>query len=152
MTTPTITQTIINHETVEFVLDGLSIPIVVGSHHGINITARDMTQRRRIDPADCAHAGARWSSNLALRCPSCGAEMFLPPRLLAYQSAATIAAMEELWSAAAWPEWSDSGWHIQPERWRIVSHPLFDYLGGLPVRLDREQHFQDALESMALES
>jgi hypothetical protein len=57
--------------------------------------------------------------------------------------------MDELWSAAGWPAWEDMAWAIASEHWHIASHPLYDYLGGLPVRIDRQQQYDDALTFLA---
>jgi len=142
----TITATIIDHEPVEFLIDGFNIPVVVGfGPNGELQTAADLARRQRIDPAGCDHAGSTWSSNLAMRCPRCGAAMFLPPRLLAYLPAATISAMDLLWSAAGWPEWYGQAWSILPEHWTIVEHPLFAHCGGIPVRHDRTEKYHEAL-------
>lgn len=146
----TITATIVDHEPVEFLIDGFTIPVVVGfGPNGELQTAADLARRQRIDPAACNHAGATWSSNLDMRCPKCGSPMFLPPRLLAYLSAATISAMDLLWSAAGWPEWRDLAWSIRPEFWAIEQHPLFAHCGGLAVRNDRREQYYDALVSLA---
>lgn len=140
----TITATIVDHEPVEFNLDGVIIPIVVGfNRDGTLQTARDLAARPHIDPATCDHAGASWFSNLAMHCPKCGSPMFLPPRLLAYHSAETIAVMAELWSAAGWPEWHGESWCVN-EHWTLQTSPLFDHCGGIPVREDRLELFSDA--------
>lgn len=145
----TITATVINHEPVEFDFGGVIIPVVVGfNRDGTFQTARELAARQRIDPATCNHAGASWSSNLAMCCPKCGAEMFLPPRLLAYLSAETIAIMDELWSAAGWPEWHGESWSIN-EHWTLQQLPLFDHCGGIPVRDDCKDRFADAVQELA---
>lgn len=144
MDTNTITAKIIDYEPVEFEISGVVIPVVVGfNRDGSFQTAADLARRQRIDPATCDHAGAAWSSNLAMRCPKCGAPMFLPPRLLAYLSAETIAAMDELWSAAGWPEWRGEGWSAN-EHWTLQQHRLFDHCGGIPVGNGYETRFADA--------
>jgi hypothetical protein len=150
MDTNTITAVVIDHEPVEFRFDGAVIPVVVGFNpDGTFQTAADLARRQRSDPGACDHAGATWSSNLAMRCPRCGAAMFLPPRLLAYLPAATISAMNLLWSAAGWPAWSGESWSIIPAKWNIMEHPLFVHCGGLPVRHDRTEKYYDALVSLA---
>ncbi len=151
MTTPTITATVIDHEPVEFLVDGVTIPIVVGfNDDGSWQTASDLARAQRIDPSACDHAGATWSSNLAMRCPRCGAAMFLPPKLLKYLPAAAISAMDLLWSAAGWPEWRGLSWSIRPEHWQIAPNaPFFDHCGGLAVRNDRREQYYDALLLLA---
>jgi hypothetical protein len=145
-----ITATVIDHEPVEFLFDGVTIPVVVGwNDDGSYQTARGLAQRKLIDPSACDHAGATWSSNLVMRCPKCGSSMFLPPKLLKYLPAATISAMDLLWSAAGWAEWHDSGWYILPEHWTIEEHPLFAHCGGLALRNDRRAQYFDAMENLA---
>lgn len=147
--TDTITARIIDHEPVEFLIDSFTIPVVVGFNaDGTFLTAGDLAKRQRLDPAICNHAGATWSSNLAICCPQCGSAMFLPPRLLSYLPAATISAMDLLWSAAGWPEWLGESWNIIPEHWTIMQLPLFDHCGGLPVRTGRLTKFEAALFSL----
>ena len=145
-----ITATVIDYEPVEFLIDGLTIPVVVGfNDDGTFQTAAELARRPKIDPAVCDHAGATWSSNLAMRCPKCGSPMFLPPRLLAYLPADEIRKMDVIWSAAGWPEWRGESWFIIPDKWQIEEQPLFAHCGGLPVRQDRRQQFIDALFSLA---
>lgn len=145
-----ITATIVDHEPVEFVIADTIIPVVVGfGPNGELQTAADLARRQRIDPIKCDHAGATWSSNLVMRCPKCGSSMFLPPRLLAYLPGAVIAAMNAIWSAAGWPEWRGESWSIIPDKWTIMSHPLFDHCAGIPVRNDRLEKYYDALLDLA---
>lgn len=148
-TVQTIKANVINHEPVEFVIDGITIPVVVGfNRDGTFQTERELANKRqRVDPADCNHACASWSTNISTYCPDCGAAMFLPPRLLAYLPGDVLAEMDELWSAAGWPEWHGESWHVN-DYWRIVEHPLFDHCGGLPVRIDREFHYAEALREV----
>lgn len=153
----TITAMVIDHEPVEFRIDhaelgSATIPVVVGFNADGNFqTAADLARRQRIDPVDCNHTGATWSSNLDMRCPHCGSAMFLPPRLLAHLPAFAIWAMNLLWSAAGWPEWRGDAWSIIPDKWDLRSHSLFDYIGGLPVRHDRQWNFAEALQTLAEE-
>ena len=150
MDTNTINAVVIDHEPVEFLIDGITIPVVVGfNSDGSFQTAAALARTQRIDPIDCDHAGATWSSNLAMRCPKCGSAMFLPPRLLAYLPAAIIQAMDLLWSAAGWAEWRGESWSIIPDKWKIEQHPLFDHCGGLAVRNDRREEYYDALLDLA---
>lgn len=149
MDTDTITAKIVDHEPVEFEFDGVVIPVVVGfNRDGSFQTAADLAARARVDPATCDHAGASWSSNLAMRCQRCGSPMFLPPRLLAYLPAETIAAMDELWIAAGWPDWRGEAWHVN-DHWTLHQHPLFDHVGGIPVGEGYEDSFADALQELA---
>jgi hypothetical protein len=150
MDTNTITATVIDHEPVEFLFDGVTIPVATGFNaDGTIQTAATLARTERIDPLDCSHYGATWSSNLALRCPTCGSSMFLPPRLLSYLPAGVISAMDLLWSTAGWPAWCGMSWSILPEHWTIMPHPLFDHCGGLPVRHDRAEKYYDALVALA---
>jgi len=150
--TPTLTANVIGYQEVEFMLDGRVIPIAVGFNaDGSPQTARELAERQLRDPADCDHAGATWSSNLAMRCPRCGSAMFLPPRLLAYLPAATLAAMDLLWCAAGWPEWRGADWFILPEFWTVEQLYIFSHCGGIPVRHDRRQQFLDALLALAVD-
>ena len=145
----TISANIIDHEPVDLIIDDRPIPVRVGSDHGTAITARDMTQRRRIDPAACDHARAGWSANFALCCPDCGSPMFLPPALLARLPASTITAMEYLWGAAGWPEWApEGGWAVMPDAWSIYAHPLFERCGGIAVRNTMNWRYLDAVEEL----
>lgn len=149
MDTISVSANVIGCEPVEFESDGIVIPVVVGfSRDGSVVTAADLAARARVDPAKCDHAGASWSSNLAMRCQKCGSPMFLPPRLLAYLPAVTIAAMDVLWSAAGWPEWRGEAWHIN-EHWTLHQHPLFDHVGGIPVGKGYEDRFADAVQELA---
>ena len=148
--TPPITARVVGFEAVEFVMATNVIPVVVGFNpDGSFLTARELVQRALIAPSHCDHAGATWSSNLAMRCPQCGSSMFLPPKYLAHRPAATISAMDLLWSAAGWPEWGTDAWRILPERWTIEAQPLFDHCGGLPVREDRRVQYYDTLVDLA---
>ena len=149
MNTNTITAKFVEHEPVEFEIDGIVIPVVVGfNRDGSFQTAADLAARARVSPATCDHAGASWSSNLAMRCPKCGMPMFLPPRLLAYLPAETIAAMDVLWSAAGWPEWRGEAWHVN-ELWTLHQHPLFAHVGGIPVGQGYEDGFADTIQDLA---
>ena len=99
-----------------------------------------------VQPEDCNHAGARWSSSLVMRCPRCGSRLFLPPKLLAYLSENTIERMHSAWCGAGWPEFRGGitpGWSIIPDKWTVVDDlPDFDHVGGLPVRCDKLAAFQ----------
>lgn len=86
------------------------------------------------DPSDCDHAGHCYSCNMDVRCPDCGARLFLPGRILANLSRATLELMHFLWRAAGWPEYSGGRWAM---RWPIQAHPLFEKVGGIPVDPDR---------------
>lgn len=110
----------------------LEVPIVPAIHNG---QFAELAGDR--DPSACDHAGAGWSDNIELRCARCGAQMFLPPRVLANLPAETIEEMYRLWRLAGWPSYSGRRWHYDAERWTLLDHPLFVALGGLPVRLDR---------------
>jgi hypothetical protein len=153
-TNTTITANILTAEPVEFIVSddpALTIPVVVGwNPDGSMITARDLAARPRLEPEQCNHAGATWSANLELRCPRCRQPLFLPPPLLAYLPASTITAMDILWSAAGWPEWGTEDWWFLPEHWTLTAHPLFAHCGGIPVRHDHLQQFQDALAELHL--
>ncbi len=97
----------------------------------------------------CDHAGATWSYNLDIRCPICGARLFLPPKMLALLPEATLEAMYRLWCAAGWPPWYDGEWGIVPEFWFMVEHPLFACLtGGLPVQNSRAIQFAEAIGAL----
>jgi hypothetical protein len=146
-----IIPTVVDDEIVAFVVDDLSIPLVIGrSADGAELTAHDIARREQIQPEDCNHAGATYSSNLAFVCLRCRQPMFLPPRLLAYLPASTITAMQELWRAAGWPQWENQHWSIVPQHWTMTEHLLFDHCGGIPVRHDRQQQFQDALAELCV--
>jgi len=146
----TITAVVIDHEPVEFLIDGVTIPVVVGfGPTGAWLTARELAERETNNPLVCNHSAATWSSNLDMRCPDCGSPMFIPPKLLAYLTAETIAAMKLLWKAAGWPAWSGNAWSIIPDKWTIFEHPFFDHCGGLPVRNDRTEKYYDALFELA---
>lgn len=97
-----------------------------------------------VEPENCDHAGACWSSNLDMRCPRCGSRLFLPPRFLAGRSEETIETMHALWVRAGWPEFSRGAWHILPEHWTVIPHPAFAHVGGLAVRNDRLNSFPEA--------
>jgi hypothetical protein len=154
MDTLTITPEVLSGEIDAFVIDDRSIPLVVGwNYDGTRITASELEHRDRSQPENCSHAGATWSQSLALVCPLCRQPMFLPPRLLAYLPASKITAMHELWRSAGWPEWygQEKGWGEILDTWEtLVQHPLFDHCGGIPVRLSRQQLFQNTLAEFDL--
>lgn len=132
-------------EPIEFLFDTRPIPIVTGINPDRSRQTATQLAGRTLRPADqCAHTGATWSANLALRCPQCGSPMFLPPHLLARLSASTLTAMHELWRAAGWPEWSQGGWRLA-SHWTVIAHPLFAHCGGLPVRNDLHARYNDAV-------
>jgi hypothetical protein len=137
----TATLVIIDDEPAEIKFHDQIVPFIVGYDATGAITARDLAQRQRIDPANCDHAGASWSASFARSCPRCGSAIFLPPRLLAYLTEGTIGAMHELWCAAGWPEWCGTGWNVLSNAWAIQPHPLFAHCGGLPVRNDHQDQY-----------
>lgn len=138
----TITIKFVDDEPEELNINNQTVPIIIGlDTHGA-LTAADLAQRQLTNPADCDHAGSRWSDNLALRCPRCGAPLFLPPRLLAQLNASTLTAMHALWVAAGWPLWRGETWAAWPEHWTIEPHPLFAHTGGIAVRNDRLDQFR----------
>ena len=92
------------------------------------------------EPENCDHAGACWSSNLDMRCPRCGARLFLPPRHLAERSEEVLETMHALWERAGWPEFHGGKWSTN-KHWQVVPHPLFTHVGGLAVRADRLENF-----------
>lgn len=150
--TPTIRANVIGYEEVEFVMDERIIPLVVGFNaDGTPQTARALAERAQIAPFTCDHAGATWSSDLDMRCPRCGAAMFLPPAKLAHLPAPIIAAMDVLWRAAGWPEWRGAGWRFTAGQWTVEELELFNHCGGIPVRHDRRQKFLDALLTLAVD-
>jgi DNA-directed RNA polymerase subunit RPC12/RpoP len=100
-----------------------------------------------VEPADCDHAGACWSSNLDMRCPRCGSRLFLPPRHLARRPEEIIDDMHRLWCAAGWPEFVGGHWSIVPGGWTVIQHPLFAHVGGLPVRHDKLAGYTLAADS-----
>ena len=136
----------------EFVVGDRTIPVVVGwGPDGSLITLRDLGLRQLRDSVACDHKGVTWSSELAMQCPHCGAEMFLPPRLLAYLPASSITAMHALWAAAGWPawRWDNTGWRTN-ERWAIMEQPLFAHCGGIAVRHDRRELFLQTLADLGV--
>lgn len=98
-----------------------------------------------VQPEDCDHAGYGWSQAFLLRCGRCGVRMALPSRMIAFRSEDEIDEMERAWLAAGAPEFrhvpveTDAGvaimlvWSLG-EGWALTAHPLFDHLGGLPMR------------------
>ena len=104
-----------------------------------------------LEPENCNHAGATWSSNLDMRCPRCGSRLFLPPKLLSYLAEDVIERMHAAWCAAGWPEFrcgSTPGWSIIPDKWTVIDDlPDFDHVGGLPVRCDKLATFADVLST-----
>lgn len=85
-------------------------------------------------PEDCDHVGECWSSDLVMRCTICGARLFAPPRHLARRPRAVLEEMHRLWAAAGWPDLVTTPRSC--DRWGVVGHPLFEHIGGLPVRRD----------------
>jgi len=100
-----------------------------------------------IEPEQCDHRLSSWSSNLALRCPRCGAPMFLSARLLAGIPGDVLEDMYAAWSAAGCPPWSGDGWRTDPAHWTLIVYPLFPII-GLPVRNDRLPAFQSAVQEV----
>jgi hypothetical protein len=94
-----------------------------------------------MEAENCDHAGAAWSSSMALYCRRCGARMFLPARILAGLPDYEIEVMYREWQRAGWPEWAPEGWHVCPDAWTVIAHPLFAGVGGLAVRNDRLDNF-----------
>jgi len=97
-----------------------------------------------IEPQDCDHAGACWSSDLDMRCPRCGSRLFLPPRCLARRDTETVEAMYAAWVRAGWPHFmnSEARWSgIHGPHWTLINHPLFAQVGGLAVRNDHLNDF-----------
>jgi len=90
-----------------------------------------------VEPEHCDHKGACWSDCLGLRCPRCGAQLFLPPRFLANRPADEIEEMHALWRAAGGPPWYGTEWGTMPNYWTIVPVRQFAELGGLPILTDR---------------
>lgn len=103
-----------------------------------------------IEPQNCDHAGACWSSCLDMRCTRCGSRLFIPPRHLARRPEEIIEDMHRLWCAAGWPEFvggKDGHWSIVPGKWTVIQHPLFAHVGGLPVRHDKLAGYTLAADS-----
>lgn len=107
-----------------------------------------------IEPHKCDHAGATWSSDLALRCPKCGIPLFVPGRFLAFRHALAVALMHDMWRAAGCPPWYGAGWGTNPQpwqrrgaadgemdSWQIYQIAGFDELGGLPIMQSRKAAF-----------
>jgi|GEM_PF-1190393 len=151
MDTNAVYTNFIDNVPVEVIVDEQPVPILVNwATDGTPISARDLVQRQRIDPAQCDHAGCCYSSSLALNCPKCGIPLFIPPRLLGYLPASVVTAMHELWIAAGWPAWQGHHWSILAERWTMIEHPLFVHCCGIPVRNDRRDLFERTLEEFDL--
>lgn len=88
------------------------------------------------EPDMCDHGMSGWSSCLAIRCPRCGAPMFMPRWTLVHKTAEQIEEMYQMWQAAGCPPWSGrNGWLLSEERWTMTYPPEFDGC-GLPVRND----------------
>lgn len=124
----------------------VSIPVV----HAFGPDGKPAELIGDIEPQNCDHAGACWSSNLDMRCPRCGSRMFLPARILARLPATIIERMHALWCAAGWPEWHRDGWSLN-QYWRVIQHPLFTLTGGLAVRDDRLANYILAADDQAVE-
>lgn len=121
--------------------------LCLSRQNGHFLSASDLAKRTFRDPATCAHVNASWSQDLEIRCPDCGRDMFLPPSLLAFMSAADLTAMEALWRAAGWPRWNNwlLAWSTGPD-WVLVDNPFFKHLDGIPVRQDRLTDFMTLAE------
>ena len=94
-------------------------------------------------PEHCDHKGACWSDCLALRCPRCGAPLFLPPRFLALRSAEQLEAMHQAWVRAGWPSMAGGAWCIRSDMWTVIDLAEFAHVGGLAVRNDRLADFME---------
>jgi len=136
-------ETLADFDTVH--ISGVDVPIVNAFMHGRPTPLIGCT-----DPEACDHAGATWSSDLELRCPTCGSRLFLPPRFLACKTESEIDQMHSIWHAAGCPPWYPSGWGIVPQYWHIAPIRQFAALGGLPIRNDRlESLREDVLFALA---
>ncbi|RPJ40051.1 MAG: hypothetical protein EHM35_00145 [Planctomycetaceae bacterium] len=87
--------------------------------------------RGDVRPEDCDHRGA-WCG-MRLRCPACGAPMFLSAYLLARRSISEILTMRSMWKDADCPDWEKGRWWHKPDRWTVIQHPFWEATGGLPV-------------------
>lgn len=121
--------------------DGQTLEVPVVKAFGPDGKPVDLVGDR--EPEHCDHAGACWSDCLDMRCPRCGARLFLPPRHLAGRSEEVLETMYELWVRAGWPQFSGGEWFILPEYWTIIPHPLFAHVGGLAVDRERVADFAE---------
>ncbi len=128
-------------------MQGIEIPIAAA----LDQDGRPAPLIGDVAPENCDHAGVAWSDCLDLRCPRCGAPMFLPARFLAYVDGETLDIMHQLWQTAGCPPWTGSGWGIVPEYWKIVHMSAFGEVGGLPVRRDRWPAFTALRQATLLE-
>lgn len=112
--------------------DNVRVPmVVVGFDDG-----QPITHTGNETPEQCDHVGGCWSTDLVMLCPRCGVQLFAPPRVLANRTRTQITEMLTLWRAAGWPDLSVRSWW-SGEHWTIIEHPLFEHVGGLPVRHDK---------------
>lgn len=125
-------------DTVTFTHQGTTFNVPVVKAFGPN--GKPVELIGDIEPENCDHAGARWSSNLDMRCPRCGSRLFLPPRFLANRAEDLVEEMHAAWVKAGWPEFHGGQWSMN-EHWQTVAHPLFAHVGGLAVRSDRLDFF-----------
>lgn len=112
------------------------VPVVTAFRRG-----RPATVVGGVTVAECDHRDATWSSCVDVKCPTCGAPMFMPRRFLAGLDEATIAQMHEAWVRAGWPHLENGAW-VKGPGWVMYQHPLFEELGGIPVRPDRIAIFE----------
>lgn len=134
-------------------VQGLEVPLAAA----LSRAGRPAPLAGDVEPGACNHLGASWSASLDLRCASCGAAMFLPPRVLAFVAGERIEAMRGLWRAAGCPPWypasvgyPNGAWGIVPKYWRVVDAVGFGQLGGLPVRLAQWARFELARREFEL--
>jgi len=89
------------------------------------------------EPDCCDHAGATWSQDFDIRCPRCGARLFLPPGVLANKDQHTAASMYRCWRDAGSPEYSNRDGWIFGLHQAVQNHPLFEGAAGIPVDATR---------------
>lgn len=110
----------------------ISVPLAINfTHDGV------VVQMGNREPELCDHKGQSWSTDLVVRCAQCGVRLFAAPGVLAFKPHAVVEEMYRLWQAAGWPV--IDGWPrlYYSDRWVPIEHPLFDHVGGLPVRYDK---------------
>lgn len=117
-----------------------SVPLALA----FNKKGEPIPVRPHLQPDECDHEGEVYSCELAMHCSKCGAPLFLPPRYLAGLHIAVIEYMEMVWRAAGWPWFRGGRWTtvggVQDDgtpTWTVKQHPLFEVIGGIPVRHDK---------------
>lgn len=100
-------------------VQGRELPIVTAYFRGAPVALMG-----DLVPDQCDHQGSTWSACLDLRCPRCGARLFLPARFLAHRPADEIEAMYAAWRQAGYPDYPRA-WTNGVPGWTFITDARF---------------------------